>query len=217
MATRRYLRQCSKIRAMEREVRYCTSADGALIAYTLFGEGPPLVRCPGTWESFADRPEEFEVYEVVERGRTTIKYDFRGNGLSQRDAKSFTLDRMVEDLEAVVDTAKLDRFALLGTTLGSPVAIQYAARHPARVSRLVLLTVATESSDLMPQENLRPSSHSFAPTGRWDRNCWPIWGTGQATRLLRSGSPSPTAETSARTPSPLCLPTCTQQAMCATS
>jgi class 3 adenylate cyclase len=139
---------------MEAEVLYCTSADGTLIAYTVLGDGPPLVQCPGAFESFLDLPTEWDAYDLVGCGRTTVKYDFRGVGFSQRDANSFTLDRMVEDLEAVVDAAQLDRFVLLGTALGSPVAIQYAARHPARVSRLVLLRAITESSDLMPQENM---------------------------------------------------------------
>ena len=155
MATRRFPTGCSKILAMEREVRYCTSADGTLIAYTVVGDGPPLVECPGAFESFVDLPAEWDAYDLVGCGRTTIKYDFRGVGFSQRDADSFTLDRMVEDLEAVVDAAQLERFALLGTSLGSPVAIKYAACHPARVSRLVLLTAITESSDLMPQENVK--------------------------------------------------------------
>lgn len=140
---------------MEREVRYCTSADGTRIAYSVAGEGPPLLNCPGTWESFGDRPEEFLVYDAVWQARTSVVYDFRGNGLSQRDSASYALDRMVEDIEAVVDAAKLERFALLGTSLSSPVAIQYAATHPDQVSRLALLTVITDARETMPLASLQ--------------------------------------------------------------
>jgi class 3 adenylate cyclase len=137
---------------MENEVRYCTSADGTLIAYRVAGEGPPLLDCPGTWESFADRPDELDVYRIIYTGRTAVQYDFRGVGLSQRDADSFTLDRLVEDVEAVANAAQLTRFALHGTSLSTAVAILYAARHPDRVSRLVLQSVITESTDLMPEQ-----------------------------------------------------------------
>ena len=49
-----------------------------------------------------------------------------------------SLDVFVADLEAVVDGLGLERFPLLGMSMGAPVAVAYAAKHPERVSRLVL-------------------------------------------------------------------------------
>ena len=66
------------------------------------------------------------------------RYDGRGCGLSDRDVGSFALDELVADLESVVDAAGLERFALLGISQGGAVSIVYAARHPERVSHLVL-------------------------------------------------------------------------------
>jgi pimeloyl-ACP methyl ester carboxylesterase len=70
--------------------------------------------------------------------RQLVRYDERGVGLSDRDVEDFSFDAFVRDLETVVDQLELQRFALLGLSQGAPVSIAYAARHPERVSRLVL-------------------------------------------------------------------------------
>jgi pimeloyl-ACP methyl ester carboxylesterase len=67
-----------------------------------------------------------------------VRYDERGCGLSDHDVE-FSFDAWVADLEAVVDAAGLDRFALLGVSQGGAVSIAYTARHPERVSHLVLV------------------------------------------------------------------------------
>jgi pimeloyl-ACP methyl ester carboxylesterase len=69
---------------------------------------------------------------------TLIRYDARGNGLSDWDVYKISLDAWVSDMETVADTAGLDRFSLFGFSQGCPVAIAYAVRHPERVSRLIL-------------------------------------------------------------------------------
>ena len=77
-------------------------------------------------------------FDVLSRGRTLIRYDARGTGLSDRDVSELTLDGWVRDLEAVVDSLDLETFSLIGFCQGGPTAIAYAARHPERVDRLVL-------------------------------------------------------------------------------
>ena len=69
-----------------------------------------------------------------------MRYDERGCGLSDWDvgADSFTLDAWVRDLETVVDALGLERFPLLGISQGGPIAITYAARHPERVSHVIV-------------------------------------------------------------------------------
>jgi pimeloyl-ACP methyl ester carboxylesterase/DNA-binding CsgD family transcriptional regulator len=75
---------------------------------------------------------------ALAEGRTLVRYDQRGSGLSDRDVTRFSIDAWVEDLEAVVEAAGLDQFALLGLSNAAAVAVAYAARHPERVSHLVL-------------------------------------------------------------------------------
>ena len=67
-----------------------------------------------------------------------VRYDERGNGMSQRDVADVSFDTWVRDLETVVDAAGLDRFPLLGISRGGPIAIAYAVKHPERVTHLVL-------------------------------------------------------------------------------
>ena len=144
---------------MEREVRYCTSEDGTSIAYCVEGEGPPLVICSAGWESFTSDTPVIDVYSPAWRGRTLIRYDIRGAGLSQRDATSYELEDMTCDLEAVVRSAGLDRFALWASTFSVAPAILFTVRHPEQVARLILMRAITRGSDVMARENLEALVH----------------------------------------------------------
>jgi pimeloyl-ACP methyl ester carboxylesterase len=86
------------------------------------------------WELPIQRPMLLELAKV----RTLVRYDARGNGLSDWDVPQISLDAWVSDMEAVADAAGLGRFPLLGNSQGGVVAIAYAARHPDRVSHLIL-------------------------------------------------------------------------------
>jgi pimeloyl-ACP methyl ester carboxylesterase/DNA-binding CsgD family transcriptional regulator len=124
------------------ETRFCTSFDGIGLAYAIDGEGPPLVKA-SNWMTHLDYERDSPVWRhwvrELSRGRTLIRYDERGCGLSDRRFEGTpTLDTYVSDLAAVVDAAGLERFALLGLSGGGPTVIAYAARHPERVSGLVL-------------------------------------------------------------------------------
>ena len=79
------------------------------------------------------------VFRGLAADHRLVRYDARGNGLSDWDAEDVSFEALVRDLETVIDAAGLERFALLGISQGCAVSIAYAARHPARVSRLVLL------------------------------------------------------------------------------
>jgi class 3 adenylate cyclase len=126
---------------MEPQIRFCTSLDGTRIAYATAGEGPPLVLSPG-WVShlkFAwTQPDTRAYLEGLARGRLLVRYDKRGTGLSDWDAQDFSTEARLRDLEAVVETLGLERFALMGFSEGGPTAIVYAARYPEKVSHLIL-------------------------------------------------------------------------------
>jgi pimeloyl-ACP methyl ester carboxylesterase len=124
------------------EIRFCATGDGTRLAYATSGAGPPLVKA-ANWLSHLDYDWDSPVWrhwlaELSRRFRL-IRYDERGCGLSDWDIGRFSFGDWVDDLEAVVDAAGLDRFPLLGISQGGPVAIAYAVRHPERVSHLVLL------------------------------------------------------------------------------
>ena len=69
---------------------------------------------------------------------TVIRFDQRGSGLSDRDVDDLSFDAWVSDLEAVVEALQLEHFVLLGISQGGPVAIEYTARHPETVEKLLL-------------------------------------------------------------------------------
>jgi class 3 adenylate cyclase/pimeloyl-ACP methyl ester carboxylesterase len=128
-------------RGPDQEIHFCTTGDGVQLAYSRMGNGPPLVKT-GNWmthlEFDLESPIWRRLYRELASEHTLIRYDARGNGLSDRDVEAVSFETFVADLEAVVDAAGLDRFALLGISQGCAVSIAYAVRHPERVSHLVL-------------------------------------------------------------------------------
>lgn len=128
--------------AVQQEIRFCTSSDGVGLAMALYGSGPVLVKA-ATWLTHVELDlgsllDRALIDEFASRFRY-VTYDSRGCGLSQRHVDEVSLDAWVRDLEAVVDALGLDGFPLLGISQGAAIAVAYAARHPERVSRLILL------------------------------------------------------------------------------
>ena len=123
------------------DIRYCTTSDGVRLAYATTGSGPPLVKA-SNWLTHLDfewgSPIWRHWYAELSRHHRLVRYDERGNGMSQRDVDDVSFDTWVRDLETVVDAAGLDRFPLLGISRGGSIAIAYAVKHPERVTQLVL-------------------------------------------------------------------------------
>jgi DNA-binding winged helix-turn-helix (wHTH) protein/pimeloyl-ACP methyl ester carboxylesterase len=122
-------------------VRFARSRDDTLIAYATTGRGVPLMRgghwlthLEQDWRSPVCRP----LLDALGRDFAVTRYDQRGTGLSTRDIARLDLEAMTDDLAAVADAAGLDRFPIYAASQAVPVAVNFAARHPDRVSRLVL-------------------------------------------------------------------------------
>ncbi|MGE0096548.1 MAG: alpha/beta fold hydrolase [Alphaproteobacteria bacterium] len=137
------------------EIRYCRAPDGVRLAYAVSGEGPPLVKTANwlnhlayDWES----PVWAHMLHGLSRGRTLVRYDARGNGLSDWEVPEVSLDAWVADLEAVVDALGLERFPLLGISQGCAISIAYATRHPERVSHLILYGGALQGAHKRSRE-----------------------------------------------------------------
>jgi len=143
---------------MEREVRYCTTEDGVRIAYCVEGEGPPLLHMPFFLESFyLDHvfPEHIEPLRRIARGLQLIRFDTRGTGLSERNVTDMSRAALLLDAKAVVGALGLRRFHLWGTAIGGVRALEYAARHPRYVDRLVLHGAFARVADAFPGDTLR--------------------------------------------------------------
>ncbi|MGO9609983.1 MAG: alpha/beta fold hydrolase [Verrucomicrobiia bacterium] len=126
---------------LKQEIRYCKAADGVRLAYATVGNGAPLLKS-AHWLGHLEYDWEFPILRPfllgLAKDHTLIRYDARGNGLSDWDVSEISLDAWVSDMETVVDAAGLDRFPIVGFSQGCAVSIAYAARHPARVSHLIL-------------------------------------------------------------------------------
>jgi class 3 adenylate cyclase len=139
---------------MEPRIQYAKTKDGVNIAYWTLGEGAPLVSIPAAefshiqleWQA----PQVRRWYEGLAEKRMLVRYDGRGTGLSDRDVADYSLDALVLDLEAVIDRLGLERMTLLGLYGFGPVAIAYAARHPERVSHLILWLANARGGDRSP-------------------------------------------------------------------
>lgn len=123
-------------------IGFCDAADGTKIAYATLGSGAPLLKA-ANWLTHLEfdwtSPIWGECFSEIARNRSLIRYDERGCGLSDWDVKDLSFDAFVEDLEVVADKLELKRFPLLGISQGAAVCIEYAVRHPERVSGLILI------------------------------------------------------------------------------
>lgn len=125
----------------KQQVQFCQAADGVRIAYASVGEGPCIVKA-ANWlthlEYDWDAPIWSPLFRDLARDHQFVRYDERGNGLSDWEVKSLSFSAFVTDLESVVEAAGLDRFSLLGISQGAAVSVEYAIRHPHRVKHLIL-------------------------------------------------------------------------------
>jgi pimeloyl-ACP methyl ester carboxylesterase len=108
-------------------------------AYFIEGDGPPLLMVHGigarhkTWQGLVDNlKSDFQC----------ITYDLRGHGESPVPPTPYTLDNLVEDVEALRMTIGIDRMHIIGHSLGGMIGPAYARAHPERVMSLGLLSTA---------------------------------------------------------------------------
>jgi pimeloyl-ACP methyl ester carboxylesterase/DNA-binding winged helix-turn-helix (wHTH) protein len=132
----------SGAKTADQRMHFAKAHDGARLAYALLGDGPPLVKA-ANWLSHLDIDGRGPLWthwlELLSRGRCLIRYDARGNGLSDWEPRSITFGDFLADLGAVFDAAGVERAPLLGISQGAAIAAAYAARNPKRVSALILV------------------------------------------------------------------------------
>jgi class 3 adenylate cyclase len=175
---------------MEPRIQYAKTKDGVSIAFCVHGKGTPLVQMWNPQGHIRQQwgiPEFRTWYERLAQKRMLVQYDQRGTGLSQRDVSDFSLEALSLDLEAVVDRLELERFALWGSVTMGPAAIAYAARHPERVSQLILWCSSARGSDFLKSPQVQALARLM---DNWELYTDTLahysfgWGGGEAARLF---------------------------------
>jgi len=124
-------------------IHFAHATDGVSIAYCSSGSGPPLLLVSG-WVSHLELDSENPAYVHFLEGlaagdsRQLIRMDFRGSGLSSRDVEDVSAEARARDIETVVDHLGLEKTAIFAWSMGGPPAVIYAAKHPDKVSHMVL-------------------------------------------------------------------------------
>ena len=122
-------------------IKFCTTEDEVKIAYASTGKGYPIVKT-ANWLSHLEHdwhaPIWSPLFQELAKKYHFIRYDERGNGLSDWSVKNISFDAFAKDLETIITVTKLDKFALLGISQGASVAIDYAIKYPEKVSHLIL-------------------------------------------------------------------------------
>lgn len=129
-------------RPPHQDVTFCRTPDGVNLAIASAGAGPPLIKT-GNWLNHVEHDWQSPIWgpflHRLAQSFRLIRYDGAGNGLSDRNVTDISFARFERDLETVVEATRVPRFALFGMSQGAATAIAYAARHPDRVTKLVLV------------------------------------------------------------------------------
>ncbi len=144
--------------AQEQRLGTARMADGGQVAYALTGSGPPLLMAPG-WLSHLELgwaiPAERRFHEALSSGRTLVRYDRPGCGLSDPYDGPRTMALELATIAAVTEELGIARCDVFGWSLGAAVAVQWAADHPEQVSRLVLYGGWATGSAIGDEESQR--------------------------------------------------------------
>jgi len=191
---------------VEPPIEYARASDGVTIAYTTNGSGPPMVWLPPV--PFSNIVAQWQIpllrsaYEGLGLHLRVVLYDGRGTGQSQREVEDLGLEAMIRDLEAVVSSARLGRFALFGYYHSCLLAIAYAAAHPRQVTRLVLFGGAARGWDAMAPAETQALLSLIERD--WDlftdaaAHAWLGWSAGDTGRLMADAFRTATTPAMAR-------------------
>jgi len=136
------------------QIQYARAEDGVSIAYWTMGEGsgtPLILTAPAQWSHCSLElgvPRLRAWYEHLAQDRMVVRYDTRGQGMSERELDGEVQQEWWEwDLAAVVDKLRLDKVSLAGFMGPGFAPCMYAINHPEKVDKLILWRVITRTKE----------------------------------------------------------------------
>jgi pimeloyl-ACP methyl ester carboxylesterase/DNA-binding CsgD family transcriptional regulator len=141
---------------VEQSIASISLPDGRSVSYATVGAGPPLLFIGG-WLSHLglswDLWQERVFLEALGQGRTLVRYDRLGTGMSDRpEIPQWSLELEEQTIMAVTSAVESSKFDVMGSSLGVSIAIDWASRHPERVDRLILYGGWARGAEVAPPE-----------------------------------------------------------------
>ena len=150
--------------------------DGVKLHYEIFGEGAHTIVFVPTWAIIHSRCWKAQVPYFSDFCRV-ITYDPRGNGKSGRPATpdGYTLDKIVDDVFAILDETETKKAILVGLSLSGGVVFAAAERHPERVEGIVSIGAWTPIVPRLPGRDGDPTLPARANPQGWDKYNYDYW------------------------------------------
>jgi len=128
--------------AEKQQISFCRSKDNVSLALASVGEGVPLIKT-ANWLTHLEFDWESPVWSpllhwLASKARL-VRYDGRGNGLSDQDIDEISFSSFLSDFDAVAAATGFDKFNILGISQGAAIAIDYVVRNPESVSKLIIV------------------------------------------------------------------------------
>lgn len=132
----------NKRHANSQNILFAKSADGTSLAWTSTGAGKKILATPN-WLRHLEYDWTMNTIAgwlpLLSERYCLVRFDGRNNGLSERGVEDISLERIIEDIRAVLDAAEIEKAPLFGVSFGAAAAAAFAAAHPERVSGLILM------------------------------------------------------------------------------
>lgn len=148
----------SSIGGAEQTVRFATADDGTTLAWSAIGNGPPILKM-SNWLNHLEFEWSHPMWRhwiaTLSDGHQLIRYDQRGNGMSDWKVPPPTVDRLVDDVRTVADAAGIDRFDIFAMSQGTFFAVPFAVRYPERVRRIVIVNGFAAGWEHHPKAEVR--------------------------------------------------------------
>ncbi len=156
---------------MQDEIRYLSRPDGARLAWRrIDGEGPTVVWLGGFRSEMAATKADALAAWAMANGRSFLRFDYFGHGVSDGDFKDGTITRWRADALAVLDELVNGPTVLVGSSMGGWIACLAAMVRPERLRALLLIAPATDFTErLMAPELTADARAALARDGVWMR------------------------------------------------
>ncbi|MEM7267948.1 MAG: alpha/beta fold hydrolase [Pseudomonadota bacterium] len=157
----------------QQEVRFFTGQGGVNIAWASVGSGAPVMKAPnwiGHLELDWRNPAFAWLLTSIASRYKLVRFDARGNGLSDWDIGDLDFETLVDDLARSFDAAEVERAPILCLSQGSGVAAAFAARNPERVSGLLVMGGFAQGRAMRTSQKEREQAKALKAmmTAGWD-------------------------------------------------